>query len=59
MDHVTTTNTRQVVTITTALSNTGGFSSIIFIFGAFLMSGIQEAAFFIDIIKENLLIEED
>ena len=59
MDSLTTTNTRQVVTITTALSNTGGFSSIVFFFGVFVMSGIQEAAFFIDIIKENLLIDED
>ena len=41
-----------------ALSNTGGFSSIIFLVGLFLVGGIQEAAFMQSIIKENFLVEE-
>ena len=42
-----------------ALSNTGGFSSIIFFLGLFLIGSIQEAAFMQSIIKENFLVEEE
>jgi hypothetical protein len=48
---------REVLTVFDALSNTGGFMSIVFTAFAMIVSGTQENLFFSSIIKRIFLYE--